>query len=208
MHTTLPVTRLAQNCRILSVADKAVIVDPGGDAAKIAAELEFFAFKPQAILLTHAHVDHCGAVAELVQRYPKLKVLGPQHDDAIALEMAQLQGECFQVPFSGSFTPQWLNDGQILHLLPDHPIEVLHTPGHSKGSVCYYIRNAGLMLVGDLLVQGGIWERKQPGFDRKALMASLARLKTYPDDTQLLFGHGPNSFLGKEKQDNPYLAQA
>ena len=206
---TLEVTFIQQKCRIIydPSTQAAVVVDPGGSTEEILAWIKELGLKVAAILITHAHIDHCGAVAALAQALA-VPVYGPHEDDAKAIESLALQGKCFNIPWSGEFKTQFVHEGQVLELLPGHPITVLHTPGHSRGSVCYYCPDQKLMLVGDLLVHGGIWTRKQPGMNRAQLMASLGRLKTLPDDTKLLFGHGPDSTLGDEKEQNSYLAQA
>ena len=206
---TLEVTFVQQKCRLIFDPETkaAVVVDPGGSADELMTTIKELGLAVTGILITHAHIDHCGAVAALAQAL-SVPVYGPHQDDAKAIEALELQGECLNIPWSGEFQTQFVREGQVLELLPGHPISVQHTPGHSRGSVCYYCPDQKLMLVGDLLVHGGIWTRKQPGMDRAQLMASLTRLKTLPDDTKLLFGHGPDSTLGEEKEQNSYLAQA
>lgn len=206
---TLEVTFVQQNCRLIFDPETkaAVVVDPGGSADELVATIKELGLTVTGILITHAHIDHCGAVAALAQAL-SVPVYGPHQDDTKAIEALQLQGECLNIPWSGEFENSFVRDGQELELLPCHLITVLHTPGHSRGSVCYYFAADQLLLVGDVMVHGGIWTRKQPGMDRAALMRSLARLKTLPDDTKLLFGHGPDSTLEEEKEQNSYLAQA
>lgn len=219
----LEVTTLAQKCRILIDGDgnraakqgvkPAVVVDPGGDIERIMAQIRECKVNVNAILITHIHIDHCGGVAALQAALQQeqgtvVPILGSHELDRKAKDLLELQAECFNIPLTGAFENTYLSDGQQLNLLPNYPLEVLLTPGHSPGSVCYYCPEAQLMLAGDLLTHGGIWTRKQPGSNLDHLMASLKRLKQYPDATKLLFGHGPDSTIGQEKECNPYLSKA
>lgn len=211
----IEVTTIAQKCRILidRAVQQAVVVDPGGDVERIMAQLLEHQVRVNAILITHIHIDHCGGVAALKAALQQeqghaVPILGSHELDHKAKDLLELQSECFNIPLTGAFENTYLSDGQQLNLLPNYPIEVLLTPGHSPGSVCYYCPEAQLMLAGDLLTHGGIWTRKQPGSNLDHLMASLKRLKQYPDATKLLFGHGPDSTIGQEKECNPYLSKA
>jgi len=204
----IPVTPLQQNCSLLidEGTARAVVVDPGGEVDRILATCRAEGARPEAILVTHGHVDHCGGVAELVRR-TGLPVYGPQLDDGFWLEALDRQAEMFGLENTGGFEPDhWLEHGQVLRLA-GLDIEVRHCPGHTPGHVVFFVPAARLALVGDVLFKGSIGRTDFPLGDHAQLIASIhERLLPLGDDVRFVPGHGPMSTLGLERTGNPYLS--
>ena len=190
------------NCSILSENGKAWIVDPGHEADRIAALLEKNSLSPTAILLTHAHFDHIGAVAGLLERFPSLPVYIGESDVAvISHPMNQMPPDYPPVKKPASICA-------IGHAGPLEGLgglEVIETPGHTPGGVCYYLPAEKLLLSGDTLFAGSVGRTDLPGGDMPALLESLKRLTVLPDDTLVIPGHGPRTTIGAEKRSNPFL---
>ena len=205
---TLPVSPFSQNCRLLIHDEKrtAVVVDPGGNANLIVSALEQNEAQPVAIVLTHIHLDHVAAVGALLKKYPSLPIYGPQQADALLLSTLDQQSAAFGFAHTGSFTPQYVTDGQVLQIFPDASFKVLYTPGHTPGGVCYYCQEETFVLTGDTLFAGSIGRTDFPGGSFDDLIASIkSKLLTLPDETEVFSGHGPDSTIGEEKKSNPFL---
>ena len=195
--TTIPTGSFEANCTILSGDGKAWIVDPGGDARRIAALVRETGCAPAGILLTHAHFDHIGAIPELQAIWPGLPVY-VHKDDAkvIAHALNQVPPDYPPIPLPENVrTEGW----------PDF-LEVIETPGHTPGGVCYYLKQDSLLLSGDTLFAGSVGRTDLPGGHMPTLMASLAKLVELPGDTRVVPGHGPQTTIGLEKESNPFLA--
>ncbi len=194
----LTVGPLAENAYWVEGPQGTVLVDPGDEAERFL-ELGAKRGPPQAILLTHAHFDHLGAVAPLVAAWGVPVYLHPL-DLALyqrAQEAAVLWG--FRIP-SPPLPTLPLAEGMEVYGL-----KVWHLPGHSPGHVAFLQPETPLVLSGDLLFRGSIGRYDLPGADPQALFRSLKRLLTLPPETQVLPGHGPPTTLGLEAQTNPFL---
>jgi len=206
----VPVTPFQQNCSVLwcERTRAAAIVDPGGDLERILAVVERERLELAKILLTHAHVDHAAATAELAQRYG-LPIEGPQRADAYWIEGLPEQAAMFGFPPSRTFTPtRWLEHDDRVRL-GESELEVLHCPGHTPGHVVFFSRPDRLALVGDVLFQGSIGRTDLPGGDYDTLIRSIReRLFPLGDDVRFLPGHGPMSTFGAERRSNPFVADA
>lgn len=203
----IPTTVFMQMCRLLINTDKqqALIVDPG-EGQPIVEACQELQVKPQAILITHGHLDHVGGVAALLKTYPDLKVYGPTQDDQIMLKHLQRQAASFGIENSGDFTTAYVSAGQVLEPMAGCSLKVLHTPGHTPGGVCYYCEKENFVLVGDTLFAGSIGRTDFPGGDFDAICQSICQqLYTLPDDTKVLCGHGPDTSIGQEKEHNLYV---
>lgn len=199
---TLEVGAYAVNCTILSAGGKAWIVDPGSEGLLIAAQLKKLNLEPGGILLTHAHFDHVGAVNDLQRRYPGLPVyIGERDIPVLTHPFNQMPPDYPAITKPTDLVG--LKEGDAIDGLPG--VEVLATPGHTPGGVCYYFASEKLLLSGDTLFAGSVGRTDFPGGDMATLMASLAKLVKLPDDTRVIPGHGPETTIGDEKASNPFL---
>ena len=198
-RVNLEVGAYGVNCSILIVDTKAWLVDPGADADTIIRMLTKEGLSPTAILLTHGHFDHIGAIPALQKAYPDLPVY-VSNDDARVLThpFNQMPPDYPAIPM-----PANLRDAATLILPVD--VQVIATPGHTPGGVCYYFPTEKLLLSGDTLFAGSIGRTDFPGGDMKAMTASLKTLTALPDDVTVVPGHGPLTTIAAEKRGNPFL---
>ncbi len=198
----LPVGPLQANCYILSDGGKnAVVIDPGGEAPRILAEIRKRELRIQYILLTHVHFDHMMAATE-VREATGAPLLVPKEDaDALADPRRSLVG---MLPVAGTVpTPdRLLTEGERIGE-GELTLTVLATPGHTPGSVCY--RGDGILLTGDTLFAGSVGRTDFPGGDGTALRRSLRRLSNLEGEYTVLPGHGPETSLETERRTNPYM---
>jgi len=207
----LPVTPFAQNCSLLwdPATRRAAVVDPGGDVEEILAAIAARDLRVERILLTHGHIDHVGGAAALAARLavPAISIEGPQRDDAFWLEQLPEQCRMFGFPATPPLTPdRWLADGDTV-TVGGLALDVIHTPGHTPGHVCFIDKPGRLAVVGDVLFAGSIGRSDFPRGDHAALIRSI-RAKLFPlgDDFAFIPGHGPMSTFGAERRDNPFVA--
>ena len=198
-RTTIQVGGFEVNCSILSENGKAWIVDPGQEGDRIVKLLHERGLSPLAILLTHAHFDHIGAIPALQAAYPDLPVY--VHDNDLKVIGHPLN----QLPPEYPPIGQPKNLASIESLVNLDGLEVLETPGHTPGGVCYYFKQEKLLFAGDTLVAGSVGRTDLPGGDMATLMASLQKLTALPDDTVVIPGHGMFTTIGDEKRGNPFL---
>lgn len=197
----LPVGSLGTNCYIVrgGAEERAcAVVDPGGSAARVIAAVEEAGCTPGAILLTHGHYDHTGAVAALRKRWPDIPVYLSRLDQRG--KNAYLRELFPPIPGSADYGE---GDEVALGSLIFH---VLATPGHSEGSVT--LRCGDALFCGDTLFAGSCGRTDFPGGDPEKMMASLRRLGELEGDFQILPGHMERSGLERERKTNPYLRQA
>jgi glyoxylase-like metal-dependent hydrolase (beta-lactamase superfamily II) len=203
----IPVTAFSQNCTLLwcGKTGDAALVDPGGEAAKLIAAVAERPVTITQILLTHGHLDHVGAAAELAAHYG-VPIVGPQREDAFLLAGLPEQSRMFGLDDCQPFTPdRWLEEGDIVSL-GEERFAVLHCPGHTPGHVVFYNRQAHIILMGDVLFYGGVGRSDFPRGNHQDLINAI-RTKLLPlgDDIDFIPGHGPMSTLGHERQTNPFL---
>jgi glyoxylase-like metal-dependent hydrolase (beta-lactamase superfamily II) len=207
--TILPVTPYQQNCSLVwDEAGRAALIDPGGEAERLLAEVARRDLTLQSILLTHGHLDHVGAAVELRDALG-IPIIGPQREEQFWLDILPQQAELFGFPPSVAFTPdQWLNDGDQVDV-GSVRLEVLHCPGHTPGHVVFYQPEARLAFVGDVLFKGSIGRTDFPRGDHAALLAAI-REKLFPlgDDVRFVPGHGAMSTFGHERRENPFVGMA
>ncbi len=200
--TTLEVGAYAVNCTILSVDGKAWIVDPGSEGLLIAAQLKKLALEPDGILLTHGHFDHIGAVNDLQRRFPGLPVyVGEKDIPVLTHPFNQMPPDYPAITKPTNLVG--LKEDDAIDGLPG--VQVIATPGHTPGGVCYHFPERKLLLSGDTLFAGSVGRTDFPGGDMATLMASLAKLVKLPNDTVVIPGHGPQTTIGDEKSSNPFL---
>lgn len=182
---------------------RAIVIDPG--TADPALLRKVSGLKVEAILLTHAHFDHIGGVDELRTRFGCPVYLHPLEKDWLTDPAKNGSARWSEVtaPIKTALPDQYLEDGQKLELLGE-TFEVLHTPGHSPGSVSLLCGD--LLFAGDALFRRSVGRTDLPGGNQDALVKSI-RTKLYPlpDDTLVLPGHGAETTIGEEKRENPYV---
>jgi glyoxylase-like metal-dependent hydrolase (beta-lactamase superfamily II) len=203
---TFPVGPLQCNCTILAdpIKKEAIVIDPGEDIDRIQRRLMELGVKLIQILITHAHIDHIGGALKL-KRITGAPILLNEND----LPLLKMMDE--QAGWLGVATPEIANpDGHLeddLRVgLGDYPAQVLHTPGHTQGSICLYFKPLKLLVAGDTLFAGSIGRTDLPGGNPKQIIQSIhERLLVLPEETYVLPGHGPITTIGEEKLRNPFL---
>ena len=206
-YRILPVTPFAQNCSLLwdDVTRDAVLVDPGGEVDRLLDAVRSEGVTLRAVWLTHAHIDHAGAAAEVAQR-AGVPIVGPHPGDRHWIDALREQAHMFGFPPAQPFTPdRWLSDGDKLQL-GTLQFDVRHCPGHTPGHVVFHQPEARRCWVGDVLFAGSIGRTDLPGGNQQQLVDSIVH-KLWPmgDDTVFIPGHGPESSFGEERRSNPYV---
>jgi hydroxyacylglutathione hydrolase len=206
-YQIIPVTPFEQNCSLIwcDETNKAALVDPGGDLPRLLQKVAEQGVELEKIILTHAHIDHAGAVGELSSS-KSLPIEGPQKEDDFWIQMLPQQSQMFGFPQAQTFQPtRWLEQGDTVSV-GDEILEVLHCPGHTPGHVVFYHRPSALLFVGDVLFQGSIGRTDFPKGDYDTLCKSI-RGKLWPlgDTVSFVPGHGPMSTIGEEIRTNPFV---
>ena len=203
----MPVGDYQANCYLLSLNERALIVDPGDEAAKIITYLETKGLKPEAILLTHGHFDHIGALQAVQEKY-NLPIYAHQ------AETVYFTNPDYNLSWKAGRTPiaiedlsafNFIKEDGMLELL-DQVIEVRHVPGHSSGSIAFYLKANGIVLSGDALFKGSIGRTDLINGNHEQLMNSIkTKLFTLPDSTIVYSGHGAATTIEEEKRTNPFF---
>ena len=203
---TFPVGPLQCNCTLLGdeEAGEAIVVDPGDEVSRIYRRISDLGLKVKQILVTHAHIDHVGGALKL-KRLTGAPILLNENDLPL-LRMMEGQAAWLGVPAPEVSAPDAsLTDGLEVGL-ERYPAEVLHTPGHTQGSVCLHFAPLKMVIAGDTLFAGSIGRTDLPGGNSRQIIESIeSRLMTLPDETKVLPGHGPATTIGAERYDNPFL---
>jgi glyoxylase-like metal-dependent hydrolase (beta-lactamase superfamily II) len=206
LRETFPVGPLRCNCTLLANLEsrEAIVVDPGDEIADILARLARHHLTLKQIIVTHAHIDHIGGAAQL-KRVTGAPVLFHQADLPI-LDMLEMQAGWLGIPTPEKVTlDQSANDG-LATGIPGLEAEVIHTPGHTPGSICLLFPKQELLLAGDTLFAGSVGRTDLPGGDTTTLMHSIhTRVLLLPERTLVVPGHGEETTLGQERETNPFL---
>ncbi|MCL1816130.1 MAG: MBL fold metallo-hydrolase [Clostridiales bacterium] len=198
-----PIMTCGTNCYIVveRVNNKALVIDPGDEAAALIATLEEIKAQPQLIVNTHGHWDHIGANKPLQQRY-NLGIAIHELDAPLLGDGRRNAASLFGGDGDGGKVSRALAEGDIIELGALR-IEVLHTPGHTPGGICLKLDK--LLFSGDTLFKLSIGRTDFPGGDYQAMRQSLARLSALEDNFLVLPGHDKSTTLEYEKTHNPYL---
>ncbi len=205
-YQIIPVTPFAQNCTLLWCDEtmQAALVDPGGDLPRLWAAVQKNGVTLAKILLTHGHIDHAGAAAELAEQLA-LPIEGPQQEDKFWLDGLEQQAQNYGFSGVRSCTPDlWLVQGDTV-CFGQEELAVLHCPGHTPGHVVFFSAPKRLALVGDVLFKGSVGRTDFPKGDFTTLLASIReRLWPLGDDVAFISGHGTMSTFGFERRTNPF----
>ena len=206
IHEVLAVGPLQCNCSILSdeSSREAIVVDPGDEVLRILQVLERHQLTVKQIVVTHAHIDHI-AGAQRLKQLTGAPILYNQRDLPLVAMMEEQAG------WIGVRTPvvsapdDSLEDGDTVAVSGLSAV-VMHTPGHTEGSLCLHLPEQGILLAGDTLFAGSIGRTDLPGGDTSKILASIRdRILPLPASTKVIAGHGSSTTIGEEKRSNPFL---
>ena len=202
----LTVGPIAENCFVLrrEGAGRGLIVDPGEEPDRILEAVERMGVKVEAILITHCHFDHIGAVAP-VATVTGAPVYCPEIERPLLADVMAYVPVPGIGPYDSYEADETLKGGETLELA-GMTIDVLFTPGHSPGHLTYSIRGEEAIFSGDVLFKGSVGRVDLPGADWDTLLASVRTLaERYPAETVVYPGHGPVTTVGQERQYNPFF---
>lgn len=206
IHEILPVGPLQCNCSIIGDENsrEAMVIDPGDDIADVLAIVQKHNLTVKQIVITHAHIDHVGGAMKL-RAATGAPILLNQNDYAL-LKLLDVQAAWIGVPSPGNVeidrSISELDKVQAGPLIAD----VMHTPGHTEGSVCLYFPAEKKLIAGDTLFAGSIGRTDLPGGSFEQIISSLQeKVLALPDETVVVPGHGPLTTIGEERESNPFL---
>jgi len=206
IHEIFPVGPLQCNCSVVGdeQTKEAIVIDPGDDVADVMAVIQRHGLTVKQIVITHAHIDHVGGAMQL-KRLTAAPILLNQNDYAL-LKMLDVQAAWIGMPApenvtidDGISTGDKVSAGSLV-------ADVLHTPGHTEGSICLYFAPEKKLIAGDTLFAGSIGRTDLPGGSYEKIMRSLhGPVLALPDETIVVPGHGPLTTIGEERASNPFL---
>ncbi|WP_054788875.1 MBL fold metallo-hydrolase [Gracilibacillus dipsosauri] len=195
---------LQTNCYILQEGHEAIIFDPAGEPEKIISYIEKQSLKPLAILLTHSHFDHIGALEEIRQQYKAPVYVHPEEKEW--LQNPELNGSLLFFGQKVTCRPAEYVVEERSYTIGPFQFDVFHTPGHSPGGVAFIFHQESILIGGDSLFREGIGRTDLPGGDIDELIHSIEKkLFLLPEEYLVYPGHGPETSIGYEKQNNPFL---
>ncbi|WP_431701789.1 MBL fold metallo-hydrolase [Pseudomonas sp. BR20] len=204
IRETFPVGPLQCNCTIFGdpITKKAIVVDPGGNHELILARLDALGLKVVSIIHTHAHLDHFLASGQLKEKTGA--TLHLHKEDQFLWDNLEMQCQMFGVPYTPVPSPdRWLADDEELACGCG---VALHTPGHTPGSMSFWFADAKLLIAGDTLFRRGVGRTDLWGGDQATIVRSIKqRLYTLDEGATVVTGHGPDTRLGDEMRENPFV---
>jgi hydroxyacylglutathione hydrolase len=206
IHEILPVGPLQCNCSVIGDEStrEGMVIDPGDDIADILALIQKHSLKIKQIVITHAHIDHVGGAMKL-RAATGAPILLNENDYAL-LKMMDVQASWVGMASPGKIEIDQTIGGADTVKAGSLMANVLHTPGHTEGSVCLYFPAEKKLIAGDTLFAGSIGRTDLPGGSFDKIIASLhEKLMALPDETIVVPGHGPLTNIGQERESNPFL---
>jgi glyoxylase-like metal-dependent hydrolase (beta-lactamase superfamily II) len=208
LHKILPVGPLQCNCSIIGdeQTGEAMVIDPGDQIDDILRILREEKLQLKQIVVTHAHIDHVGGAMKL-KTATGAPILMNQNDYAL-LKMLDMQATWVGMKPPGAVqVDEGVGDGRVLQI-GGMSANVIHTPGHTEGSICLHFPQEKKLIAGDTLFAGSIGRTDLPGGSMEKIMRSLhTRVLALPDDTQVTPGHGLQTTIGTERETNPFLQE-
>jgi hydroxyacylglutathione hydrolase len=206
IHVVLPVGPLQCNCSIIGDEEsrEAIVIDPGDDIADVVKILQEHKLRVKHIVITHAHIDHVGGATKL-KKITGAPVLLNQNDYEL-LKLLDVQAQ-----WLGMSKPEAVEIDQSVSTgdnvsIAGHTAQIIHTPGHTEGSICLYFEPQKVLIAGDTLFAGSIGRTDLPGGSYEKIMKSIhENVLALPDETTVIPGHGPATTIGNERETNPFL---
>ena len=204
LRETFPAGPFECNCTVLACGDTkdAVVIDPGGEVERIAEIIAQYDLTVRAIIHTHAHLDHIYCTRDVKEAHGGSICL--HQGDAFLYDGIAMQAAMFGWKVRETMAVErWIDHGDVIEM-GNKRLSVIHTPGHTPGSVCFSVE--GLLFAGDTLFRRSIGRTDLPGGDGKQLLRSIKeRLYTRDPDTLVIPGHGPTTKIGDEAKANPFV---
>lgn len=206
IHEVFPVGPLQCNCSVIGDEStrEAMVIDPGDDIEDVLAIVQRHRLQVKQIVITHGHVDHVGGAMKL-KRLTGAPILLNQNDYDLLKTADQVAAWLGMAPPGEIRIDQGLSDGDVVRA-GALSATVMHTPGHTEGSVCLYFAPQQKLIAGDILFAGSIGRTDLPGGSLEKIMASLhGPVMSLPDETLVVPGHGPLTTIGEERETNPFI---
>ena len=206
IHEILPVGMLQCNCSIFGdeQSREAIVIDPGDDITDITALLDKHGLTVKAIVITHAHIDHIGGAGKL-KALTGAPVCLNQNDADLYAHLDTQASWLGVAPPSRTEIDTEARQGDLLRL-GAADFQILHTPGHTQGSISIWIPSENKLVAGDTLFRDSIGRTDLPGGDGRQILRSIhEKLLPLPETAVVIPGHGPNTTIGREKERNPFL---
>jgi hydroxyacylglutathione hydrolase len=206
IHKIFPVGPLQCNCSVIGdeKTHEAMVIDPGDEIEGILEILRQEKLTLKQIVITHAHIDHVGGAMKL-KAATGAPILMNQNDHAL-LKMLDMQAAWIGMRPPGDVqVDEAIGQGRVLKI-GEIASNVIHTPGHTEGSICLYFPTEKKLIAGDTLFAGSIGRTDLPGGSMDKIMRSLhTQVLALPDETEVVPGHGPSTTIGEERETNPFL---